>query len=95
VTWAPFYLGTSAFSRVGRHDLVALCEGNSRRFVAPPTLRYLWSSLHDNEIAEARKALGDQTFEKLAARGAALDVEDFNLMLLQEIDDTLEQLPAN
>jgi tetratricopeptide (TPR) repeat protein len=92
LSWAPFFLGTSAFSRVGRHDLVALCEGNSRRFVT--TLRYLWDDLHHDEIAEARDALGDETFEQLAARGAAHDVDDFNLMLLQEIDDTLEQLPA-
>jgi predicted ATPase len=89
-----FYLGTSAFTRVGRPDLVAMCEGNSRAFadLAGSFPTALWQALHEEELVEARTALGDQRFEELATRGASLAAEDFNTMLLQEIDATLAEL---
>jgi hypothetical protein len=90
-----FYLGTSAFTRVGRADLVALCEGNSRVFSAAvgsfPTP--LWQSLHDEELVEARAALGEQRFEELAIRGASLTLDEFNILLLPEIDAILAEVP--
>jgi hypothetical protein len=55
---------------------------------------YLWDELHQEELSHARSVLGEEAFERLAARGAALDPEDFSRMLLREIDATLEQLPA-
>ena len=82
--------GTGAFNRVGRYDLVALCEGNLSGNALDNTP--LWYDLHEEEITEARRALGEERFEQLAARGAALALEDFNTMLLDEIDTTLEQI---
>ena len=91
MSWAPFYVGTAAFSRVGRPDLMALCEGNTRSFVR--TLRHLWDDLHAEEIAEARAALGEWEFEELAAHGASFPPDEFNLMLLREIESILEGMP--
>jgi hypothetical protein len=85
----PYTLGTSAFSRVGRDDLVALCEGNARRFRESSLFSFLWDDLRQDEIARARSTLGAEPFEEFAARGQALDFEDFNRMLLREIDATL------
>jgi predicted ATPase len=90
---APYFLGTGAFSRVGRPDLVALCEGNSRTTVLDGSaLTALWGKLHEEEIGEARTTLGDERFEELAARGAATAPEDFHPMLIAEIDETLDQM---
>jgi predicted ATPase len=90
---APFYLGTGAFNRVGRPDLVALCEGNSRAIGARRgAATKLWNELHAEETSEARTVLGDENFEQLAARGALLGAEEFNAMLLHEIDATLAQM---
>jgi len=93
VPWAPFYLGTGAFTRAGRPDLVPLCEGNSRSDArnlmhVPP-----WAEFHAEEIAEARNALGDELFDKLVAQGANMAPKDFNTMLLHEIDATLDNMP--
>ena len=82
--------GTGAFNRVGRHDLVALCEGNLSGNAVDN--EPLWYGLHQEEVTEARRALGEEHFEQLAARGAALSLEDFNTMLLHEIGTTLEQI---
>jgi len=91
---APFYLGTGAFHRVGRPDLVALCDGNSRVYAAAhgdsPT--QLWDSLHTEEIAEPRAELGEQGFAELAARGASLSPEEFNTMIVREINVMLDDL---
>jgi predicted ATPase len=83
----PFYLGTGAFSRVGRHDLVAFCEGKTLRSAG-----YLWHGLHDEEIAVARAALGDDAFDQIVARAAELPYDEFNVRLLHEIDATLAQM---
>ena len=85
--YARLPYGTGAFNRVGRHDLVALCEGNMSE--TSWRSRHLFDELHKEEIAEARRALGDGRFEQLVERGAALGAEDFGTMLLHEIDATL------
>jgi len=86
--YARLPYGSGAFNRVGRHDLVALCEGNMSEIPLPP----LFDELHKDEIAEARDALGDERFEQLVERGAALGAEDFTTMLLREIDATLAEM---
>src|SRR4029077_12672329 len=50
--YARLPYGTGAFNRVGRHDLVALCDGNmvETSMAASP----LFNELHNEEIAEAR-----------------------------------------
>jgi hypothetical protein len=93
-TMAPYYLGTGAFRRVGRPDLVALCEGNSRvnlDFYGPTML---WQKLHEEEIGEARATLGDQRFDALVARGAATPSEEFHPTLIAEVDALLEAMSA-
>jgi hypothetical protein len=89
--WPGYYLGISAFSRVGRPDLVALCEGNSRAVVRQ-TAYLPYSELHAEETAEARAILGDEQFEQLTGRGAAMTRDDFNAMLLREIDAILDDM---
>jgi hypothetical protein len=90
---APYYLGTGAFSRVGRPDLVALCEGNSRANLDAYALTTLWHKLHEEEIDEARATLGDERFDELVARGEAAIREDFHPMLVAEIDALLAAMP--
>ncbi len=88
--YARLPYGTGAFNRVGRHDLVALCDGNmldTAMQVSP-----LFDELHKEEIAEARHVLGDGRFEHFVERGAALSAEDFGTMLLREIDATLAEM---
>jgi predicted ATPase len=93
-TMSTYYLGSGAFSRVGRPDLVALCEGNSRSNFDSYALTTLWVKLHNEEIGEARTALGDERFDELVARGAATPAEEFHPMLVAEIDALLESMPT-
>jgi predicted ATPase/class 3 adenylate cyclase len=94
LSFGPFYLGSCALGRVGRHDLVALCEGNSRLFVDSKR-PFLWDDIHAEEIADSRAALGEEEFERLAAQGSALAPADFNAMLLRELDVTLASLSGD
>ena len=86
----PYYLGTGAFNRVGRPDLVALCEGNSARWLANPAIPLPWDEIHKEEIAQARRTLGDEEFEHLVMRGTSMTPEDFNMMLIREINTILD-----
>jgi len=45
------------------------------------------------DLAEARTAMGDERFDDIAARGAAMESEEFTAMLVCEIDAIVEQLP--
>jgi predicted ATPase len=90
-SFAPFFMGTCALGRVGRHDLVALCEGNSRLYV-DATRPFLWDDIHAEEVKDSRAALGDEQFERLATQGSALQPKDFNAMLLRAVDETLASL---
>jgi hypothetical protein len=92
ITAAPYFIGAGAFSRIDRHDLVALCEGNTRKSIGGGVTYLLWEDLHEEEVETARAALGNEEFEALVARGAAFEPADFSSMLLHEIDATLEEL---
>ena len=60
-TMAPYYLGTGAFSRVDRPDLVALCEGNSRANADAYVLTALWQKYHEEEIGDGTPDAGRRT----------------------------------
>jgi hypothetical protein len=88
-TWT---LGPGVFSQVGRHDLVAFCEGKVARLSLNDGV--MWEDVHQIEIAEARAALGEKAFDEIATRAAALSRDEFNETLLREIDAVLAQLDA-
>jgi hypothetical protein len=86
-----FYIGTGVFNRIGRPDLVAKCEGHCQQIglVAP----MFYAELHEFPIRTARAALGEQAYDRHAAEGAAIPPEEFNDVMLEEIDDLLADMP--
>ena len=90
VRWASYLYGSGVFLRVGRADLCALCEGKIGTLGGEWPL---WKELHAQDLAEARTAMGDERFDDIAARGAAMESEEFTAMLVCEIDAIVEQLP--
>jgi hypothetical protein len=83
----PFYLGTQAFNRVGRPDLVARCDPRCRGVRG--YAESFWATTHELAVQEARAQLGDEVFEQLAAEGAAIPPEEFEEFMLREIDQLL------
>jgi tetratricopeptide (TPR) repeat protein len=89
----PFYTGTRAFLRAGRPDLVALCDGQSRVRQHHPSrgasVLPALADVHDQDVREARSALGDEAFQRYSDAGAAIPSEDFSQTILREIDNIL------
>jgi hypothetical protein len=83
----PFYLGTQAFNRIGRPELVARCDPHCRGVLG--YAESYWATMHELAVQEARARLGDDVFEQLAAEGAAIPPEDFEEIMLHEIDQLL------
>ena len=83
----PFYLGTQAFNRAGRPDLVAWCDPRCRGVRA--YAESFWANMHELAVQEARARLGDDVFDQLAAEGAAIPPEEFEEFMLREIDQLL------
>ena len=85
------YIGTEVFNRLGRPDLVAKCEGHCQHvgLVGP----MFYAELHERPIRTARATLGEQAFDRCADEGAAPTSEEFNDMMLREIDSLLADMP--
>jgi predicted ATPase/class 3 adenylate cyclase len=88
---AAYFVGTSAFNRAGRHDLTALCDGQSQAlgYSSLPVYR----ATHEDAVTDARAALGDGRFNQLRDAGAAMTPEAFHTMILTEIDSLLDPGP--
>jgi predicted ATPase/class 3 adenylate cyclase len=84
---SAYFIGASALNRAGRHDLTAACDGQSRRLAYASLPHY--REIHERDIAAARAALGDQTFEQSRHAGAAMTPETFNTMIQTEIESLL------
>lgn len=86
------YIGVELFNRVGRPDLVALCDGFwfHLGFTAPP----FYATFHDPAVIEARAALGDDAFERHSREASTMDTDTFIARLLEAIDQLLSDLPA-
>jgi len=85
------YIGLRVFNRVSRADLVALCDGHCRQLgVAAPAF---YAKFHEDSVQDARKVVGDEAFERNAGIGAAMPPEEFNDMIVREIDDLLAAMP--
>ena len=80
----PFYLGTQAFNRTGRPELVARCDPHCRGVRGYH--ESFWVTAHEQAVQEARARLGDEVFEQLAAEGAAIPPEEFEEIMLREIE---------
>ena len=85
------YIGNEAFNRLGRADLVARCAGFAR--ATRPFAPIFHEVIHGDAVDEARATLGDDAFERYAAEGAAMSSEEFNAMILREVNDLLAALP--
>ncbi len=86
-----FYITLAVFNRVGRADLGARCHGHVEQLgVVSPGF---FNKFHDDAVRDARAALGDETFERYAADGAAAPTEEFLEMMVREIDDLLGHMP--
>lgn len=84
-------IGTEVFNRFGRPDLVAMCEGQCHTIgiVAGPDL---YADFHERPIRKARAALGEEAFNRYAAEGTASSPDEFNAMILHEIDGLLAEV---
>jgi hypothetical protein len=80
----PFYLGTQAFNRTGRPELVARCDPHCRGVQGYH--ESFWATTHEQAVQEARARLSDEVFEQLAAEGAAIPPEEFEEIMLREIE---------
>jgi hypothetical protein len=85
------YIGTEVFNRLRRPDLVARCDGVSRRIRTwtPP----LYMKFHDQSVDEARAALGEDAFEVYAAEGGSMAPDQFRAMMCREIEELLGLTP--
>jgi hypothetical protein len=89
----PFYSGCRVFNRIGRHDLTALCEGNSRMTLpslSPSLSGTIWENIHNADSQTAREVLGPGRFEELAQEGRRIPPDQFVARMLGEINALLE-----
>jgi len=68
-----------------------MSEGNSRQLAFTATSARLFEAIHDYEVEEARAALGPERFEQLAAEGAAMAPEEFNVRMVAEVGALLDE----
>jgi predicted ATPase/class 3 adenylate cyclase len=88
-------LGMGVFTRAGRPDLVALWKGSSTIWGGAQRIGVsVWDSAFQEELDEARAALGDEQFDKLAETGAAMTPTELNTLLLNEIDAIIANVPG-
>ena len=83
----PFYLGTQAFNRIGRPELVARCDPHCRGVRGYAQL--YWATMH--ELAVQERGPGSATTPSInwPREGAAIPPEEFEQLMLREIDQLL------
>jgi predicted ATPase/class 3 adenylate cyclase len=84
---------TPVLNRAGRADLVARAHGVDRMLVRGRSVPDPMSSVYDEEVRNARAALGDERFEALCAEGEASAPEDLYPMMLAEVEVLLAEMP--
>jgi predicted ATPase len=88
------YIAGQVFNRVGRPDLVARCEGLSRRVRIAGMASPLYSKFHDDAVQEAKTTLGDKAFDQHVTQGASIPIDQFREMILRELDELVATTPS-